>query len=254
MPAGNDKDKKRPPTGPSRSKQGDAKNVFEAAQATFHQQVEQISAELERRYAEQYESYGSAMASAQRDFEETCAHAWQRYANDLNEAWGGGETAGKAVEAHERCVALFNELQPGDSVHHTLSEAYVKFANQIAQSALSSAPEEARADGHQAYVQALEQAVGASEAYKRAAEAHADYLVLLRKLHDDRWRGAYDGYISYVKAIGDALAATDFPARMDTALESSLAGLQAAWATGTGRIQRCVSDTAQSAAGGDRRK
>lgn len=209
--------------------QRDAASAYAGAQASFRQRMEQCKAKLAERYAHEYASYGNAIAAAQKDFDDACAHAWQRYLQELNEAWTAGDTEAQAAKAQERFATLFEELSAIGSAPQAVADAYVAFARRLAQAQAPGGAGRPVADEHQAYLHALQQATSASEAYRRAAEAHAEWLLLARRLHDERWTRAYNAYGAYFKAVNDALAATRFPARADAAIEGSLAGLQAAW-------------------------
>ena len=199
--------------------------ALSSAYAEFMRRVEQSKAKLQQRYAEEYVNYGNTIAAAQREVEESLQRAAGRYADELKQAWDSNELVARTMKAYQRFGELLEQLGQGEPLQREVGGAYEKFLQSL------SMPEgEADADqALQAYLAAIEKTAGRSETLKQAAQAHAEYLVLLKQLHKERGQRLQEAYAGYVKTISEAPSAADFAARAEAAAEAALTSLQQAW-------------------------
>jgi hypothetical protein len=202
--------------------------TVETMQRDFARRVQEARGQFQQRYAEQYLTYGNAVMAAQRDMQEAYAKATQRYVQDLKDAWGMNDSAAGVTEAYQRFTGLLEELSDGAKAQGTVRQAYSNFIAALESAGSTSAVEDAR-EAYGAYVRALQRALAQGETQKRAAEAHAEFLLQLRQLRQQQWRRAMDAYSAYQRALADAPSSTDFSKRIDAAMESALTGLQQAW-------------------------
>lgn len=201
---------------------------FPAAYADYLKRIEQATARLQQRHAEESTRYGSTIAQAQRDVQEACEEAGRRYVQDLNEAWGPSDLATRAVEAYQRLASLLEELAAHGGMQGAVQKAYAAVIGSTSQTEPADAGGAAN-EPYLAYKDAIQKAWNLAEMHKRATEAHAEYLILFRDLQRQREQRSYDAYSAYLNGVNAAIEAANLPMRTDTALESSLSALQDEW-------------------------
>jgi hypothetical protein len=198
--------------------------IVAAVQAEFARRMQQARGQFQQRYAEQYVAHGNAVAAAQRDIQETSAKAFHRYREDLTQAWGPSDLADRVTAAYQRSSGLLEELSGQGNMQSAAQQAYANFANGLGTLGTGDANE-----AHANYVRALERVLAQTETRKRAAEAYAEYLLLLRQLQQDRWQRTYDAFSAYQRTVNDSPESTGFAKRIDAALESSMTAMRQAW-------------------------
>lgn len=202
--------------------------VLPAAYGEYVKRIGQATTRLQQRYTDECNKYASAVADAQRDVQQTCDEAGHRYVGELKEVWGPTDLATRTAAALQRLTDLAQELSTHGGVQGGVQEAYAAFVGSTARVGPADAGNSAK-ELHRAYLEAIQKAWGLAETQKRAAEAHAEYLVLFGDLQRERGQRSYEAYSAYLKNVTDAIDAANLPMRTDTAFESSLSALQDEW-------------------------
>lgn len=221
-------DKRYANRGPTSADQPAGQAAFLTQYADFIRRVEQAKASLQQRYAEEYANYGNAISTAQKEVEEATQQAARRYAEQVKEAFGPSELGDRTAEAYGRFVQLLEQLGEGGYLLREAGRAYDRYLESFSRPAERGTGSYA-GEAQEAYQGAVEKAFGLADTLKHATQAHAEYLVLLRQLQQERWHRLSDAYSVYVAGIQESPGATNFQARTHAAAETALTALQQAW-------------------------
>lgn len=166
------------------------------------------------------------------------------YAEDMKEALGPSELSLRTEQTGQRFAAALEQAGNGEHLQREIGRAYCSLLEALSKQP-SAGNEREWNEAQQRYLSALDKGSEFTETFKEAARLHTEYLVLLRQLHQERWKRLRDAYSAYLKSVNEIPSTTNIWARAEAAAEAAFKVMQQTWQE-TGEAYSEAWNTAQA--------
>jgi hypothetical protein len=205
-----------------------ALNALSTVCTDFATRIEQSRSKLQQQYAEQFINYNSVIAASQREIAEAATHAARRYAEDVKEALDPSELALRTEQTGQRFAAVLQQAGNGEHLQREIGRAYGSLLEALSAPPSAGNNREWNEARHR-YLSALDKGSEFTETLKEAARLHAEYLVLLRQLNQERWKRLSGAYSAYMKAVNELPSTANVWARAEAAADAAFKVMQQTW-------------------------